>query len=82
MTQSAVDTILAVEVKEMSRIYPSRGSGPDVVALDKINLQIPVGRFVAVKGKSGSGKTTLLNCLRGIRLPNQRRHFCPRPVNR
>ena len=69
MTQSVVDTKLAVQVKEMSRVYPSRGSGPDVVALDKINLQIPIGQFVAIKGKSGSGKTTLLNCLGGLDSP-------------
>ncbi|MEM9776716.1 MAG: ABC transporter ATP-binding protein [Chloroflexota bacterium] len=69
MNQSVVDTKLAVEVKELCRVYPSRGSGPDVTALDHINLQIPVGAFVAVKGKSGSGKTTLLNCLGGLDQP-------------
>lgn len=35
-------------------------------AIQKINLQIKTGQFVAIVGKSGSGKTTLLNILAGI----------------
>lgn len=69
MSNVAVSKKLAVEVINLSRVYPSRGSGADVVALDQINLQIPIGGFVAVKGKSGSGKTTLLNCLGGLDQP-------------
>ncbi len=39
------------------------------LALDRINLTITRGEFVAVVGKSGSGKTTLLNMITGIDRP-------------
>jgi putative ABC transport system ATP-binding protein len=45
----------------VKRVY-----GGTVTALDEIDLQIPIGRFVALKGRSGSGKTTLLNCIGGL----------------
>ncbi len=58
---------LAVDVRQVERVY---GSGAQAVrALDNVNLQIPMGRFVALKGRSGSGKTTLLNCLGGLDQP-------------
>jgi len=41
----------------------------DVKALDKINLEIGQGEFVALVGPSGSGKSTLLNLLGGLDRP-------------
>lgn len=38
-------------------------------ALDRVNLEIAQGEFVAIVGKSGSGKTTMLNLLAGIDRP-------------
>jgi putative ABC transport system ATP-binding protein len=40
-------------------------------ALDRVNLDIAQGEFVAIVGKSGSGKTTLLNLLAGIDRPTK-----------
>ncbi len=34
----------------------------DVVALDRVSLNVPAGKSVALVGESGSGKTTLLRC--------------------
>jgi sulfonate transport system ATP-binding protein len=42
-----------------------RGFGPRVV-LDRLDLQIARGEFVALIGKSGCGKTTLLRALAGL----------------
>ncbi len=67
MTQTKTDLHLAIDAQNLRRVYAS--AGREVVALDDLNLQIPVGKFVAVKGKSGSGKTTLLNCLGGLDSP-------------
>ena len=41
----------------------------DVKALDKINLEIDQGEFIALVGPSGSGKSTLLNLLGGLDRP-------------
>jgi putative ABC transport system ATP-binding protein len=62
----ATDAAL-VEVTGLVRDYPS---GEDVVhALRGIDLTVPRGELLAVRGRSGSGKTTLLNLLGGLDRP-------------
>ncbi|MFB9278686.1 ATP-binding cassette domain-containing protein [Cohnella cellulosilytica] len=39
--------------------------------LKKINLEIPYGAIVGLKGPSGIGKSTLLNLLTGLLVPNE-----------
>ncbi len=41
----------------------------DTKILEKINLQIKKGEFIAIIGESGSGKTTLINLLTGLLKP-------------
>jgi putative ABC transport system ATP-binding protein len=59
------DELLAIDVRQVKRVY-----GGTVTALDEIDLQIPAGRFVGLRGRSGSGKTTLLNCIGGLDRPS------------
>lgn len=66
MTQEVTNI---VEVKSLWRIY--KVGTLEVAALRGIDLTIPTGRFIALKGRSGSGKTTLLNCLGGLDKPNK-----------
>ena len=42
----------------------------DMLVLDRINLEIREGEFVALLGPSGSGKSTLLRIVTGLMLPD------------
>ncbi len=53
----------AIHIDKLDKIYPTQ---PPVHALDKINLTIKSGEFVALLGPSGCGKSTLLNLLAGF----------------
>lgn len=41
----------------------------DVLALDRVSIQVPAGRSVAVIGPNGSGKSTLLKAIAGMLRP-------------
>lgn len=50
-----------IKLRDLSKIY--RSSEVETVALQKVNLEVKEGEFVAIMGPSGCGKTTLLNLL-------------------
>ncbi len=55
-----------VECIDVSKTYHQ--GRIEIHALNKVNLSITKGEFVAVAGPSGSGKTTLLNLVGGLDL--------------
>jgi ABC-type lipoprotein export system ATPase subunit len=57
-----------VSIKDISRKYKSGKN--QVLALDRINLDIKEGEFVAITGTSGSGKSTLLQLIGGLDRPS------------
>lgn len=60
-----------VEIEDLSRVF--RRDSVEIKALDRINLEIKEGEFLALMGPSGSGKTTLLNIIAGIDRPTSGR---------
>lgn len=58
-----------LEVKNLVKIYDGEKGQFATKALNRINLTVEKGEFVALMGPSGSGKTTLLNILSGIDSP-------------
>jgi putative ABC transport system ATP-binding protein len=58
-----------IQVEKLTKTY---GSGATAVtALDRVNLTIREGEFVAIMGPSGCGKSTLLHLLGGLDKPSE-----------
>jgi ATP-binding cassette subfamily B protein len=57
-----------IELRDVSFRYNSRAT-----VLDKISLEVPAGKTVAVVGESGCGKSTLLSLLMGFHSPTEGR---------
>jgi putative ABC transport system ATP-binding protein len=57
----------SVKLVDVSKIY--RMDHTQVVALNKVSLEIFPGEFIVLLGPSGSGKTTLLNLIGGLDVP-------------
>jgi putative ABC transport system ATP-binding protein len=59
---------MIVELSGVRRTYPSGDT--TITAVNGVDLAVPEGQLLAVKGRSGSGKTTLLNLIGGLDHPD------------
>jgi NitT/TauT family transport system ATP-binding protein len=57
-----------VDVRGLRHVYGA-GSGPGLVVLDDVNLELHPGEIVGLLGRSGSGKSTLLRSIAGLITP-------------
>ena len=66
---------LAVELRGVVKQFGDRP------VLERIDLAVPAGRFIAIVGRSGGGKSTLLRLLAGLETPSAGDiHLDGRPV--
>lgn len=57
-----------IELKNVTKVY--KLGGEKIFAMDRVNLKIEQGNFIAVVGPSGSGKSTLANVIGGLDTPD------------
>jgi NitT/TauT family transport system ATP-binding protein len=58
-----------LEISGVCRSFP-KGSGEDLLVLEKVDLTIHSGEIVGLLGRSGSGKSTLLRIIAGLIAPS------------
>jgi putative ABC transport system ATP-binding protein len=62
-----------IELKGVNKTY--KMGGEILYALDKVDLKIAKGEFIAIVGPSGSGKSTLANVIGGLDRPTSGKVF-------
>ncbi|MFW9942115.1 MAG: ABC transporter ATP-binding protein [Candidatus Thorarchaeota archaeon] len=67
-TAIRLDPNIVLTVKDLVKTYTVGNT--TITALNKVNLTIRKGEFIAIVGPSGSGKTTLINCLGALDFPD------------
>ena len=60
---------MILKTKELLKEYEH--CGVVFPAVDRVNLELPKGKFVVLMGHSGCGKSTLLNLIAGLLHPEQ-----------
>jgi NitT/TauT family transport system ATP-binding protein len=75
-TGSVIDELQLVPpsklaIEDVSKIF--RTATGEVLALDRVSLQVNEAEFVCLVGPSGCGKTTLLNIIAGLEKPDSGR---------
>src|SRR6202043_890070 len=58
-----------LEIHGVCRSFP-KGSGEELLVLEKVDLTIRAGEIVGLLGRSGSGKSTLLRIIAGLIAPS------------
>src|ERR1700691_6455358 len=67
LDQTIQNTLL--DIRGVCRSFP-KGSGEDLLVLEKVDLTLHSGEIVGLLGRSGSGKSTLLRIIAGLISPS------------
>ncbi len=57
---------LAIEVRDLRKVYAATGKMPEKQALSGMSLEIPTGSIFGLLGPNGAGKSTFINILAGL----------------
>src|ERR1700749_3528403 len=68
MLDTSKETTL-LDIRSVCRSFP-KGSGEELLVLEKVDLTIHSGEIVGLLGRSGSGKSTLLRIIAGLITPS------------
>lgn len=63
------ENMALLEVWNLKKIYTTRFTKNEVLALNQVTFSVEEKEYVAIMGESGSGKTTLLNILASLDKP-------------
>ncbi len=63
----------SLHLERVAKVFPARGGGGEVTAVDHISLEIEKGEFLTLLGPSGCGKTTTLRLIAGFEAPSSGR---------
>jgi peptide/nickel transport system ATP-binding protein len=66
----AADAPALLTATGLRHTFPARGGHPATVAVDGVDLRLPVGGALGLVGESGSGKTTTARVLLGLTRPD------------
>jgi len=64
-----------IDLRGVCRSFP-KGSGEELLVLEKVDLTIRSGEIVGLLGRSGSGKSTLLRIIAGLIAPTSGHAKC------
>ncbi|WFU82471.1 nitrate/sulfonate/bicarbonate ABC transporter ATP-binding protein [Bradyrhizobium sp. CIAT3101] len=64
-----------IDIRNVCRSFP-KGSGEELLVLEKVDLTIRAGEIVGLLGRSGSGKSTLLRIIAGLIAPSSGNATC------
>ncbi|WP_084213477.1 ABC transporter ATP-binding protein [Thermicanus aegyptius] len=54
---------MTIEVRDLCKVFPVKGSRDGLVAVDGVSFRIDFGETLGLVGESGSGKTTVGRCI-------------------
>src|SRR6516225_2918098 len=75
MLEKTSQSTVLIDLRNVCRSFP-KGSGEDLLVLEKVDLTIRAGEMVGLLGRSGSGKSTLLRIIAGLIAPSSGEAKC------